>query len=331
MNKIYLILIASTLSVTINAQTALTFDGVDDYVEFASSAAVAISGDITVETKVKTNTNQVEYPLATNISEDASSFYQGYWLGVDTLGYAMWYLGDVSAIESAYSVLGTSLINDGNWHHISGVVTNANGANPTAMLYVDGILEATLSVPNLNLLSNDPFYIGADYWDSYHSGDIDDVRVWNRALNANEINQYKNACLIGTENGLAAFYDFEWGAGASDVFDMSINGNNGTMWAMDDNLSWVTGFNCVVTSVTEETFQSKINLYPNPSAGLINLELNDLKNVKIEVRNVHGKLIYSAENINTNNYQFELKGAAGIYFLEINSQDKRQQLKLIKN
>ena len=134
MKKIYLILTACSLATNINAQTALAFDGTDDYVEFASSAAVAISGDITVEAKVKTSINQDEYPLVTNSTEDASSYYQGYWLGLDTLGYALWYLGYNSATETAYSVLGTSLINDGNWHHISGVISGS-----TAMLYVDGI------------------------------------------------------------------------------------------------------------------------------------------------------------------------------------------------
>ena len=143
--------------------------------------------------------------------------------------------------------------------------------------------------------------------------------------------KYKNTCLNGNENGLSAFYDFEFGAGASDVFDMSPNSNNGTMWEMDDNLSWVTGFNCVVTSVKEDGFEKNVRIYPNPNEGIINLELDDLKDVKIKVLNLQGKLIYNTENINSNNYQFELNEEAGIYFLEIQSQNKKQHFKLIRN
>ena len=128
MKKFFATILTTALITGLNAQTALTFDGVDDYVDFGTASAFAISGDMTVEAKVKTTSVLDYYPVANNSYENASGFYEGYWLGIDDLGYATLFLGDAVTVGDGYYVTGTSLIDDGQWHHISGVVTNASGA-----------------------------------------------------------------------------------------------------------------------------------------------------------------------------------------------------------
>ncbi len=301
MKKIYTTLFATALITGLNAQTALTFDGTDDYVDFGTATAFAIAGDLTIEAKVKTPTAVTDYyPVVNNSYENASGFYEGYWLGIDDLGYATLFLGDAVTAGDGYYVTGTTLIDDGLWHHITGVVANASSAQPTAMIYVDGVLETTLMVPNLNISSTGIFYIGADDEGYYHQGEIDNVRLWNIALSGSEISQYQNICLLGNENGLEALYQFDTGSSTVTVHDVTANGNDGTMTLMDQNASWVTGFNCTITGIeTNELNQN--NIYPNPFEDSFTLQLSENTTYPITAevidylgRKVHSQVIESA-------------------------------------
>ncbi len=253
MKKLYTTLLATVLITSLNAQTSLTFDGVDDYVDCGSSTLFELAGNLTVEAKVKTTTSLDYYPLINNLMIQISGYYKGYWLGVDQQGYPLFFLGDASTIGDGFSITGTTLVNDGQWHHLSGVVTGVGGPQPTAMIYVDGVLETTFPLPNTsNILSSTSLYLGTDNDSYYHQGEIDNVRLWSRDLSAAEIAQNKDICLTGTENGLIALYQFETGSGTNTAWDVTSNGNNGTMVLMDQNTSWVTGYNCaiLVTSIT---------------------------------------------------------------------------------
>lgn len=73
-----------------------------------------------------------------------------------------------------------------------------------------------------------------------------------------------------------------------------------------------------------------IAIYPNPTQGVINIELGSLKEVSIKIFSISGQMIYHKENINGPTYQLELNSAPGIYILEFNSKNTRQFVKLIK-
>jgi DNA-binding CsgD family transcriptional regulator len=209
---IYTTLLALSFANLANAQAALTFDGSNNYKDFGKSSAFAISGDLTVEVKLKSTTVLDYCPLVSNSIEDETGNYHGYWLGIDTSGYALLSIGGETAGELSYDVIGTSLIDDEKWHHISGVV-NVSSATPTAMIYVDGVLENTISIPNPNTLSKGTFYIGTDVWAYFHQGELDDVRLWDRILSSTEIDQNLDSSLTGNENGLVAHYQFGIGTG----------------------------------------------------------------------------------------------------------------------
>ncbi|WP_158648722.1 MULTISPECIES: LamG-like jellyroll fold domain-containing protein [Candidatus Nitrosocaldus] len=91
-----------------------------------------------------------------------------------------------------YFVISPNTYNDGQWHY---VVLTYDGS--TLRLYVDGSLVSSLStngaVPDYNW--NTPLTIGKNSLDNsrYFTGDIDEVRVYNRALNAQEVSDaYSN-------------------------------------------------------------------------------------------------------------------------------------------
>ena len=85
------------------------------------------------------------------------------------------------------TITSTSLINDGQWHHLA---ANWNALTGLMQLYVDGQLQATTigptgtrsAPPNLRIGSIQTGYAGG-----YLAGAIDDVRLFNRTLSATEI------------------------------------------------------------------------------------------------------------------------------------------------
>ena len=86
--------------------------------------------------------------------------------------------------RSVAILLSQAVITDGNWHHI-GLVWD--GSHRT--LYVDGLAMAEDTRANLEV-SNNGLYFGtgsAMEPGTYWSGLIDDVRIYNVALTAEEI------------------------------------------------------------------------------------------------------------------------------------------------
>ncbi|MBL4861982.1 MAG: T9SS type A sorting domain-containing protein [Crocinitomicaceae bacterium] len=86
----------------------------------------------------------------------------------------------------------------------------------------------------------------------------------------------------------------------------------------------------ITVSLEENTLFNGVSVFPNPTPGLVNIDLGSLKAVSIKVLSVSGQLMYHKENINASIHQFELDEAPGIYFVEVSSQGEKQYYKLIK-
>lgn len=93
--------------------------------------------------------------------------------------------GGAGAIE----VYGTSDVTDGIWHHIVGTC-NGN----TWAIYVDCNLEATVTTVTANpgFINTLPltlgyYYLGQTGDNRFYDGDMDEVRIYNRALTTQEI------------------------------------------------------------------------------------------------------------------------------------------------
>ena len=93
----------------------------------------------------------------------------------------------------------------------------------TMKAYVNGTLVASKSNATLQDVM-DPFAclgLGHQRW---LNGWMDEMRVWNRALSATEVEQAKAQTLNGNESGLVGYWDFE-----SDSLDRSGSGNDGDL------------------------------------------------------------------------------------------------------
>lgn len=94
-------------------------------------------------------------------------------------------------------IVGSTKINDGNWHHVACVIDSATPNVNQTDLYVDGVLE-TISSSGSQVIntsaSGTPSIGGSNHAPNYNfQGDIDEVRVYAFALSAQEIGDLFNA------------------------------------------------------------------------------------------------------------------------------------------
>nr|VFK50751.1 MAG: Concanavalin A-like lectin/glucanases superfamily protein [Candidatus Kentron sp. TUN]VFK51952.1 MAG: Concanavalin A-like lectin/glucanases superfamily protein [Candidatus Kentron sp. TUN] len=77
----------------------------------------------------------------------------------------------------------------------------------------------------------EPLYVGYNPsgGDEFSNGIIDEIRIWNRALTKEEIRENMKRELIGNQEGLVAYYNFEKVSNNSEVADLSKNGNHGRL------------------------------------------------------------------------------------------------------
>jgi hypothetical protein len=137
-------------------------------------------------------------------NKQTSTTYEQVLLGLIGAGQSRFILGINSGIVSveygdgtgADHVVGrtTSTYNDDAWHH---VVVISNGDYSACQLYIDGskVLEFTSGYNNSN--QSVSIKIGGDKVQNYFTGDIDDVRLYYRALTETDINylRYEYPCV----------------------------------------------------------------------------------------------------------------------------------------
>ncbi len=118
---------------------------------------------------------------------------------------------NIPANGQFYKIVGITPVLDGNCHLITW--TYSNGTNK---LYVDGILQGSLS-QNIAFQNSDRFSLGQEYDEPFEvvsqnlKGQFDEFRVWGKTLTETEINSNKGVELFGDEAGLLDYFKFNQG------------------------------------------------------------------------------------------------------------------------
>jgi len=163
---------------------ALEFDGINDYVEtdFVLSPA---DGAFSVFAWIKGGA-----PGQVIISQTDGEGAGETWLGMDALGgKLMTGLRPPATRSPTPPMVSDFVITDGQWHHI-GIVVVEYQSMRFRYLYLDGVRIFTDTQSVVLPYANGGMYIGADKnldAASFFSGLIDDVRIYDVALSADEI------------------------------------------------------------------------------------------------------------------------------------------------
>ncbi len=205
---------------------ALSFDGVDDYVDCGNKASLNFTSRVTLEAWVKGNA----FNLWSDIISKGVSYGSkvAYMLGVSNDG-RLWFEINVGGVRYCVAWSGMQQY-VGQWVHVAGVYDRSR-----LILYVNGEEQAAISLNNLDIdIVSTPVRICAP--NRPFNGIIDDVRIWNVARTQQQIQDNMNKELVGNESGLVGYWKFNEGSGAT-AYDSTPNANNGAI----NGASWTNG------------------------------------------------------------------------------------------
>jgi len=228
------------------ADTAVSFDGSNDFIYVASSASLQDVTDRSFSWCAWVKPADV--PPACDSYQTRCTYAAVARPGNHTyIGYtnAQQYSATIYNSSNAGFSLASGTIGPGAWHHLCLAV---NDTTKQMAFYVDGTPVAGSPKTYTGALKDyggTPYYIGAanpNYWGWmwFFKGAIDEVRIYSRALSAAEVSAQRNGGLgqYGLpEAGLVAGWHMDEGSGWL-AGDYSGNGNTGLL-AQDPG--WTSG------------------------------------------------------------------------------------------
>jgi len=92
-------------------------------------------------------------------------------------------------------------------------------------------------------------------------------------------------------------------------------------------------YDVVNVGIVGSAFESEISIFPNPTNGIVNLNLGaSYGQVSMTITDLQGRLVIKRNFVNTQRVKFNLSDFYyGIYFVNIDADDKAATLRLIKN
>ena len=254
--------------------TALQFDGVDDYVDCGNDSSLDITDNITISLWFYSKSWARPRGYYNGLISKRDDFYLGF-------DWEIYYAGnhrEIRLYDGSVVTFDNLNVNPSlnTWHHL---VITKNGT--IATFYLDGILKGT----DTTSLSWDRGasvrigVIGLDRLDCAFNGLIDEVRIYNRALSAEEIWANMHSRLAGDEAGLVGYWDFDEGGGQV-VYDLSGNGNDGQLgstpnvdnsdpaWVDSDAPVGICSLYQIATLATERALERKLAMLEELLAAL---------------------------------------------------------------
>jgi hypothetical protein len=167
----------------------MAFDGKGDYVTIRGCQGVLRAQARTVSAWIKTQTSDYADLVSWGVSEPDAR-----WLMLLTRGSRKEAYGALQVVVGPGYVTGRTRLTDGQWHHVAAVLEA--GVDPSTRdirLYVDGkpdAVSASFDSP-LNTAAGPDVTLGVRLTGEQHffPGAMDDVRIYNRALTATEIQE----------------------------------------------------------------------------------------------------------------------------------------------
>lgn len=244
--KFYFFLLTIIFQLGVSAQPAthLNFDGSNDFVNLGTGVSTGLNGTTALTLEAWINPSALNG--WNNIVTDYDGAYHKFLLRVRNSNNIQFVLNGTFLNTSFTVPLNT-------WTHVAAVYDGAN-----MYVYANGNLiasqAASVTLPATSNQVNIGARIGANT--ENFTGNIDEVRVWNIARTAEQINGSKNCELAGTESGLLAYYNFNQGTDAANNTGVTtlnaVTGANGTLsnFTLNGTTSnWLAGSSVVTGSI----------------------------------------------------------------------------------
>ncbi|MCB9232977.1 MAG: T9SS type A sorting domain-containing protein [Bacteroidia bacterium] len=297
---------------------AIQFDGQNDYVDLGNFSG---NGMRSVEFWFKMTNDftdqEVERQTFIYRNDNQQLEEWGVYLGKSSLSAEAGRLVFVREVTgSFYQVVSNSNYwQAGKWYHVAGTIHPTQGMS----LYIDGVLQnSTHSSTAASVINNHLTCLGrwGDLNIRFFQGRMDEVRIWNRSLSGQEINE--NLCDTinpANQSGLIAYWRMNEGTG---VVAKDISGNY-----YDATLQgpvYVEELPCIKTANEGALASGDFTVYPNPAAGRVNIDLgrDPVGELSIHLFNGTGAEVKRMEFVHNRNVSLDLQDLrAGIYFYRL--------------
>ncbi len=239
-----------------NSNSAYHFDGSDDFIEVADADNLHMTDDMSISLWFKSSGTDSFSGLVIKASDDA--IRAGYLVYLDankfgSFGVIFNHQTDVyKTAKSTYS------LTDDEWHHLVGIY---NGE--VIRIYVDCQLEQEVEYSVGADTNSESLYIGYDpdtYGGSrYFTGDIDDVMIFNRAIDINEVME------LCEDNYISISGDNEVCQG--------VQGLIYTVQSIDDAVNYTWSYSGTGVSVLNNDNSASLNFDNNATSGNLTVEV----------------------------------------------------------
>jgi hypothetical protein len=242
MNKIFALLICLSLSVPLRA--AMTFSSASSqYVDIGNDASLNLTTEGTLTAWV--NPAAFGDYMCVICKTDATTFTRNYDFDIEvTSGKVRFYTTQGAA--NYQGVIGNTGIPLNTWTFVAARYNGTemqvfvNGQSD-GTFSLTGAMDTTTGIAAIGIMGSSGFF--------YFNGDIDDARVYNRALTDTELlNLYQSSSRLVITDGLKAWHKLDDGidgatASGATAKDSSGNGNTGTptnspVWRASQRISY---------------------------------------------------------------------------------------------
>jgi hypothetical protein len=319
--------------------SAYLFDGIDDFIQASS----VISNIDTVSISLWVQLNNDQGGSYIQIGHDGGGFCNGYGLGnggtdFSNIGLNLYTLSSCNGWNNS-----TYDVTVSNWFNLIFIKENLSGS-----YYMDGVFLGSQNLIAINQPSDSVYFGNAAEVGGFSlNGKLDDIGIWNRSLSQCEIQEIFNAQLTidntVTQNGALLSADqagatYQWLA--CDDNNAQINGETNQTYtpSVTGNYSVEVTLNgCVDTSACklvdftglDEINNSTIKVYPNPTKGSFNIEVDaNIVGSNYVIYDQIGKVVQNGIINNPSQMINVVELSKGIYNLTIDNSDIR--VKLIK-
>jgi hypothetical protein len=217
--------------------TALSFDGIDDYVDLGYTDLFSGWKYVTIEFWAKPEYNPNMTWTTVFAKWSGEKVHEAPAVGIYSPDRVWFWEITTEVGQNVYEYSSVS-VDYGQWQHI---VYLFDFTNNEVNLYKSGVLAESWNVdigPYMKSVAS-TWAIGCALregtpggW-SFFRGSIDELAIYNRALSAEEIWASMHTRLAGDELGLVGYWDLDEGEGQI-VYDLSGNGNDGRLGSTAD-------------------------------------------------------------------------------------------------
>lgn len=328
MKKLSILLASCIISIYATSQTnnsSVSLDGTNDYISIPNNGVLNPTNAITIQAWIKADSWTPDILLNSNyiVGKDE-------WSTTPVTGYSLCSGGngklsfDFASGVTWHPLISASIMSTNVWYYVTGTYDGSQ-----LKIYINGLLVGFQNFSGTINTCTEPLNIGrTPYINSstprWFDGKIDQVEIWNIALDSAQINQYMLCSPIGNEAGLVGFWNFEEGIGTFTA-DKTMYGNNGQLI---NGTTWNTDTQpiCPTTSTSDNSLNNNLTkIFPNPAFNLINIKIDkDFVIQNIEIYNVTGQKIDTKSIDKTGKFiQIDISNLSeGIYFLKVYDKDK---------